>query len=334
LTTSLFSLGAKLETAKLLGSIPRLDTSSLMQTSVNEWVNSRVSRPEVRDLIHATFRVATYANAPNLLSAGAAIEQVKKALDKSVLYLDGGWQSLVDGLMESAKRAGVIIDTGVRVEMVERNPMGSVERVRLSHARTYFAPNVIIASSPATAVLLVQNGEQTILTDWASDSVPIRAACLDVALKHLPNPKATFALGMDRPLYLSVHSTAARLAPSGAALVHLARYQAPDHQSRPDLDKRELEDLFDLVQPGWRELVVHQRFLPEMTVANGLVLARTSGQRPGPKVPDVPGLFVVGDWVGNEGMLADASLSSARQAAEMIASQSSYSVSGSAFGGA
>ena len=37
--------------------------------------------------------------------------------------------------------------------------------------------------------------------------------------------------------------------------------------------------------------------------------------RPGPRVPDAPGVFVVGDWVGGEGMLLDASLASAERAA-------------------
>ena len=33
---------------------------------------------------------------------------------------------------------------------------------------------------------------------------------------------------------------------------------------------------------------------------------------------DVPGLYVVGDWVGDEGLLVDASLASARKAADLI----------------
>ena len=37
--------------------------------------------------------------------------------------------------------------------------------------------------------------------------------------------------------------------------------------------------------------------------------------RPGVAVPDRPGTFVAGDWVGPEGHLADAVLASARAAA-------------------
>jgi phytoene dehydrogenase-like protein len=181
----------------------------------------------------------------------------------------------------------------------------------------------LIAANPATTVRLVQNASDTSLSKWAETSVPVRAACLDVALSRLPKEKATFALGIDRPLYLSVHSASARLAPEGSALIQTAKYLPPDDPDSAEDVERELEGLLDLVQPGWRELVVYRRFLPDMTVVNSLPLATLGGTngRPDPEVIDVPGLFIAGDWVGTEGMLVDASLSSARQAAKKIAAQ-------------
>ena len=68
------------------------------------------------------------------------------------------------------------------------------------------------------------------------------------------------------------------------------------------------------------ELALAQRFLPELCVSKGLVEADSGGlsARPGPIVPDAPGLLVAGDWVGPEGMLADAALSSADRAARLV----------------
>jgi phytoene dehydrogenase-like protein len=154
----------------------------------------------------------------------------------------------------------------------------------------------------------------------------VRAACLDLALNRLPKPKALYAFGIDRPLYLSVHSASARLAPEGGALIHVAKYLAPDDHASPAQVEGELENLLDLVQTGWRASVAHRRFLPAMTVMNALAKAVQGGTegRPGPQVDDVPGLFVVGDWVGMEGMLVDASLASARRAAEQIASERTF----------
>ena len=153
-------------------------------------------------------------------------------------------------------------------------------------------------------------------------------ACLDVALSKLPVPRANFALGVDTPLYFSVHSAAAQLTPKGGALIHLAKYrkeqQATDEEldgSKPRRtsaaveDEQQLEELLDRMQPGWREVLVHRRFLPAMTVSNALVTP--SAPRPSP-ITSVKGLYIAGDWVGDEGMLSDASLASARAASRAI----------------
>ena len=332
LTTGLFGLSAKLETARLLSSLPKIDGTRLMKVSVREWVESEITHPTVRELILATFRLSTYTNAPELMSAGAAIEQLKKALNKSVLYLDHGWQTLVDGLIESAERAGVIIETSVKVEVVERGTAGRVEAVRLDDGRAYKASTVVLASSPAIAASLVERGDRTSLSQWAASAMPVKAACLDVALSRLPDPRARFALGIDAPLYFSVHSASASLAPAGAAMIHVAKYLPPHHTARAEDDEREMEGLLDLVQPGWREVIVYRRMLPDMIVMNAIATVQTEGteERPGPAVPDVPGLFVAGDWVGREGLLVDASLASAKQAAELIVNHGKVAAAASA----
>lgn len=326
LTTSLFGLSAKLEAARLLASIGRIDGNRFMDISLRQWLDRTLSHGEVKEFVLAAFRVATYTNAPDFVSAGVAIEQLKKAFDTSVLYLDGGWQTLVEGLREAAVRAGAVIETGAKAESVTRSATGEVEGVRLGYGRAIKAAIVIIASSPSAAARLVEDAERTSLALWADQAIPVKAACLDVALNRLPIPKATFALGMDRPLYLSVHSSTAQLAPEGSALIQTAKYLSPEDGDSAETVEDELEGLLDLVQPGWREVVVHRRFLPDMIVMNAMPLASRGGMRPGSRVADVPGLFVAGDWVGKEGLLVDASLASAKEAAESIAASLRVSV--------
>jgi len=177
---------------------------------------------------------------------------------------------------------------------------------------------LVLATGPATAAAVVE-GEP--LASWAARAVPARTACLDVALSRLPNARATFALGVDAPTYLSVHSRTARLAPDGAPLVSTMKYLPPGEAPDAARDRAELESLLDLLQPGWRDVVVERRFLPSMVASNAIVLADGGGfaGRPTPRVPSVEGLYVVGDWVGGEGMLLDASLASAERAASDIA---------------
>jgi len=58
-----------------------------------------------------------------------------------------------------------------------------------------------------------------------------------------------------------------------------------------------------------------------MTVTNGLPIAAAGGidGRPDVVVPNTPGAFIAGDWVGRRGLLADAAIASGVDAATAAA---------------
>ncbi|MFN8640874.1 MAG: hypothetical protein U0802_04140 [Candidatus Binatia bacterium] len=114
LTTGLFGVSAKLETARLLGGLGRLDPAPLQHTAVTDWLARAVRHDEVRALVGALVRVSSYAADHDRMSAGAALAQVQHALGHGVRYLDGGWQVLVDALATTARRAGAVLRTGAR----------------------------------------------------------------------------------------------------------------------------------------------------------------------------------------------------------------------------
>ena len=66
--------------------------------------------------------------------------------------------------------------------------------------------------------------------------------------------------------------------------------------------------------------MVAQQFLPHIQVSSDMIQARRGGTagRPGPAIPDVRNLFVIGDWVGPQDHLANAGFASAQQATQMI----------------
>lgn len=318
-STGLLSLPGKLEVAKLLGRVGSLDPAPWHGKTVDEWLAALSRRAEVRRLLAALVRVATYGNAPDRMSGGAALEQVQAALSGNVLYLDHGWQQLVTALRDAAIAAGVRIESGVRVSAVEQSASGAVAAVRLSDGTRLPCAAVIAATPPDEAAALASGATHAVLERWSHDAIPVQAACLDLALDALPAPRSTFALGIDAPLYFSVHSAVAQLTPGRGALVHVAKYLDPADTPDATRDLAELERFTDLLQPGWRDHVVHRRFLPHMTVTHALVTAQGGGLagRPGPAVDGAQGLYVAGDWVGGTGMLADASFASARRAAEL-----------------
>ena len=237
LTTSLLRLPAKFELARYLGSLSSVDTQPLQTTSVADWLSANVRHTEVRQLFQALFRLTSYTNDPEHYSAGAALRQLQLALEANVTYIDGGWQTLVNGLRDAAEAAGVQIETGKRIVALE--PSGNEEKyeyaVQLEGGSQQTEKAAIIAASPDVAASLVRSRE---LHKWAAEAVPVTAACLDIALSSLPQPSARFALGIDRPLYFSVHSAAAKLAPEGGHVIHVAKYLPPtDSQSNQTTEK-------------------------------------------------------------------------------------------------
>lgn len=285
--------------------------------NVLDWLRQTVPDAQLRRMLEALFRVSNFTNALERLSAASAIHQLNRAL-RGVRYVHGGWQQLVDSLHERAVAAGAEILVGARVDRV-LSDKGSVTGLQLANGERVSTDAVVISADPQAASGLLS--ESATLRDFAAKLVPMRAACLDLGLSRLPKPENWFALGLDRPVYLSAQSlTAAEVAPEGKVLVHVLRYLHPDRTDEDAL--ADLEWVLDRAQPGWRELVVEQRYLPHVIVTNALPEVSLGGVagRPGTRVPDVDGAFLVGDWVGPAGMLSDAVFASAQAAARELGS--------------
>jgi phytoene dehydrogenase-like protein len=266
-------------------------------------------RPRAAKIIETLIRLVTYVNAPDLIDGKAALDQLRLAFG-GVLYVDGGWCELVAGLAASARAAGADLRTRSCVAKIARTERGWL----LSGAglEDHLASSVILTIAPqAAATLVAQSGD---LAATARRANPVRLTCLDIGLSALPSPEVTFALGTDQPTYFSVHSMTARLAPSDGAMLHVARYLVPG-EAPSTAHFGALERLTDLMLPGWRDLEVRRQRLAGMVVAHDFPGFETRGQRGPISVPDAPGLFLAGDWIGTKGMLSDASAASARDAA-------------------
>jgi phytoene dehydrogenase-like protein len=316
LSTGLLGWSAKTEGMRLFGRLRSADSRALDKVTLQSWLAGETRDATLRATVEALVRVSTYANAPGVLSAGAAIDQLRLAQRAGVDYVDGGWETLVAGAEKVARAAGALVCGGSDVSCA--SPAEGGWRVhRKGGEGPITARALVLATGPRAACSVVASEA---LASWASRAVPLRAACLDVALARLPDERTTFALGVGRPLYFSVHSRLARLAPTGAALVSTMKYLPPGEEPDAARDEAELEAWLDRLQPGWRDVLVERRWLPGMIASNAVPAASLGGVRgrPGPGVPDAPGVFVAGDWIGPEGMLLDAALASAERAAESV----------------
>jgi len=309
ITTDLLPLSAKFEFAKLLSRIGSIDASKVRHDTLAQWLSANIRHETVREVIATLVRVTTFTNAPERQSAGAAIEQLQLGARGNVLYLDGGWQTVVDALRRAATAAGVRIRTAAPAVAIERQGL-TATAVRLADGSSLPSSAVIATGAPAEVDALLGSSFATALPP------SVRHATLDIGLRALPNPRRLVAFGVDRPLYFSVHSAVATLAPAGGAVLHVSKYLRVDEVAGRETE-RELEALVDQLQPGWRDVVDSRQFLPNLTVTHTMLTAAGGGTagRPTPRLAGFDNVFIAGDWVGARGQLSDAAAASAVDAA-------------------
>jgi phytoene dehydrogenase-like protein len=316
--SGLFSLQEKGTLVRFLMTLKSLDARRFDGVSLSDWVQEAIDSGNGARFLHSLFRVSTYADDAERMSAGVAIDQLRLALTGNVWYVNGGWQTLVDGLRARALAMGARIRTGARVTSVRGHGEGAT--IQTAAGEVVQGGAAVLAVPPRTACDLLDFPREAPLARWTASSVPVRAASLDVALSRLDRPGQRFALGLDRPYYFSVHSAAAKLAPEGISVVHVMKYLREESGVKADAVEPELERCLDRLQPGWRTHTITRRYLPSLTVAHSLPLASECGLagRPAVSLAEHPNVFLAGDWVGPEGLLADAAAASARSAAQRV----------------
>ena len=309
LFTRLLSPRAKAEVARVLGGLRKVRLAKLCELSAEQWIRSVASHEVVAQYLAAVLRVSTYSDRLDLVSADAAVGQLQSAIADGVMYVDGGWQSLVDALRAGAVGAGAEIRTNTMVEEVTTD--GRVWQVGSGGTSWRAGAVILAAGGPKTVDRIVPGVD----AGWVASAGPeVEAAVLDMALTR--PPRRRFVLGLEEPLYGSVHGPPADHAPDGCAALVLARYGGVPADSAPDAVKTELRNLASHMGVVDDD-VVFSSFQRRLAVTGGLPMASQGGLagRPGVVVPDRLGLFAAGDWVGSSGLLADAALASARSAA-------------------
>jgi phytoene dehydrogenase-like protein len=297
----------------LMGRLARKDPAALAGRTVREWLAGLPD--DAVAIVEALVRLSSYTDAADTFDAGAAIAQLRLGAG-GVRYVDGGWQSIVEALRAIIMERGGAVVEGDQVLSVDRSDQGYVVGAT---DRSIVADAVILAvGGPETTARLV--GAPVPGVDRLGPIV--QAAVLDLGMPSASGPRAPIVLGVDRPLYLSVHAPVARLAPPGSTLVSVMKYLPPGQPAGETGAVRE-ELLTHADRAGIRrESLVLERYLRALVVHHGVPLARHGGLAGRPGVDalgalDRPGVFMAGDWVGPEGMLADAAAASGAVAARL-----------------
>jgi phytoene dehydrogenase-like protein len=261
-----------------------------VRTSFRDWATARFGA-EAAEPLSATAGVFTFDHDPGRLSAAFVWERLVRVLTTippAARYVPGGWQTLIDRLAAYARRLGVRIVTGSRIEELPDRP-------------------VIVATELRAAGRLL--GDETL--GWES----ARAAFLDLALEeHRGDP---FVVGMlDRPGWVERFTKPdPSLAPPGHSLLQ-AQTGLPPGESLTDGIAR-LEAVLDRAYVDWRERVAWRRQYELDGRAGALDLPGTTW-RDRPAIDRGDGVYLVGDMVAAPGLLSEVSHASAVTAVEAI----------------
>jgi len=286
--------------AGTLTRLPRIDAGALAGRSLAEWIDSLRLPTDARRLLTAIARVSTYTNAPDITAADMVVAQLQQTLAHGVRYLDGGWQVLVDQLAK---------DIDVRPCAATAVGRDGDDVVVATAGMQFVADAAVLAvADPAGAAALLGRAPFDV-------GPSVDAACLDLGTDRVPS--APVLLGLDEPLYLSDHGSAARLAPERHTVVHVARYLTPgEHHDHHDTRAQLMAHAAAAGLPA--EAVAASRYLHRMTVVGALATAAQGGLPGRPRTSGVAGVELAGDWVGPHGHLLDASMSSAAAAAAAV----------------
>ncbi|MFC5652509.1 phytoene desaturase family protein [Paenibacillus solisilvae] len=322
LTSKLLSLPEKFAFGRFMIRLGRLNAAAMPAVSLRVWAESEIRLPMVRHLFYALCRTATYSRDIDYQLTGPVIQQIQRSLKSSVLYIDGGWQSIIHALRGLAEAGGVTVLNHQHVREIEYD--NRVRKLRMECGDTLEVDKVISTLSPAETIKLLRgDAEHTALHRWAAQARPITAACLDLCLRKLPVAGRHFAIGIDQPVFFTNHSRAAKLSGDGSVVVHLIKYNGPG-RSDSALDRALLEDTMSQLHPGWQKEVVAEQYLPHITVAGDHMHTGRTDLRPGPAVPEIGGLYAAGDWASHGEMLVDAAAASARRAVQQLLREESH----------
>jgi phytoene dehydrogenase-like protein len=293
------SPGGAAALTRWLVSTLRAGPAGLERLTVNEWLARTLPDADARAAAGALVRVTTFVADHDALSADVAAGQIRLGAAPGVRYVNGGWGRIVDALEAQARGRGATIRLRAPVRVLEPlDDDGGGWTVGLDD-ELLRADVVVVAAGEHGAFAPLLGGRAP-----AAPGPAAEVSTLDLGLSALPRRGRTFGLGVDEPAYISKHSPPDH--PDGV-LMSLIRYERGPRGA--------LDSVADVVQPGWRERLTFDRFLPRMVAVSAIPTPSTGGLAGRPAVDCGGGLFVAGDWVGPEGWLLDAALSSGVAAA-------------------
>jgi phytoene dehydrogenase-like protein len=253
------------------------------------WAAS-LTNERTAEMLSAAAGVYTFHHDPGELSAAFIWGHTVRVLlspPPTARYLIGGWSSLVAALEGRARKLGVAVEAGHRVEALPEAP-------------------VIVATELDQARELLGDGS----LEWPSG----HAVCLDLGLTRRRGDPFVVS-DLDEAGWIERYSAPdPSLAPAGEELIQ-AQIPVRPEESTEQAAMR-LERLLDVSLPSWRERETWRR-RQVMKARTGALDLPGRTWRDRPAVDRGGGVFLAGDMVAAPGLLSEVAWASAVEAARL-----------------
>ncbi len=286
-------LGGTLRRTPPLGALPAVlrlrGREAPVGSDFRTWVSAQVDE-ETASMLSAAAGVFTFHHDPGELSAAFVWPRLIRLLltaPSIVRYPIGGWSTLVAALERRVRELEVAVETGARVGELPATP--TIVTTELDQARELL-------------------GEDSLR--WPSG----RTVCLDIGVRH-HRGDPTIVSDLDESGWIGRYSGAnPTIAPAGEELIQAQMPIRPGESA--DLAAARLERLLDVGVQDWRTRETWRR-RQVMDGRSGALDMPGSSWRDRPAVNRGDGVFLAGDMVAAEGMLAEVSWASAVEASRL-----------------
>ena len=240
-------------------------------------------------LLSSLCGVFTFHHDPGELSAAFTWSRAVRLITapSPVRYPVGGWSTLVSSLERRVRELGVEVHTEARVDELPSTPV--ILAVELDRARELLGDDSL---------------------SWKSGST----VCVDLGLRHRRGDPAIVS-DMDESGWIGRYSTTnPSIAPDGEELIQAQMPIRP--QESADQAGLRLEKLLDLGLGDWRDRETWRR-RQVMDARSGALDMPGTTWRDRPAVDRGDGVFLAGDMVAADGLLAEVSWASAVEASRL-----------------
>ena len=295
-----FSTWDRVFALRLLRSLRGETLEDMEEESLEEWFVRNKIRGSLQKYLKVLAYESTHCTAPEKISAGETLRCFQKAfrLHSYLAYPREGWIPILERLEQEIKRQGEI-RWQTKVERIEIE-QGRAVGVKVG-GETLKARQVVCAVPCQRLIgLLPKDATTKEYGKLCRKAVPSTALIVDLALKHRIFHKKGLWFFMDPPSYGTFLSNLYhRHAPPGKQLATFVCPCSPEEVRQPEvmraLEKKIEENLRKAMPRAGMTVEWKRSHVVRMLDSIAIQADQTRKDRPGYRVPNVKGLFLVGD---------------------------------------